>query len=249
MNNAVGDSLRGAIRKLGMGRKVRRDDLRIMRQTLLDRLGIQVVIDVGANIGQYASSLRAFGYSGRIISVEPLPEAFQRLRRAAETDHNWTCLQCGIGAADATLQFHIAADDKCSSFLQPTADFSRALRDKPQVQRRIEVPVRTLDAIWREQIALDMPVYVKLDVQGYEIEALRGGDGLALPHASALELELSLTACYEGQADFLTVLNALAKKDYAMVNLARVAPDHATGRLMQVDGIFERGVRPTTSSR
>ena len=51
--------------------------------------GIDAVIDVGANVGQYASSLRAAGWVGPILSIEPAPEAHAVLRARAADDPRW----------------------------------------------------------------------------------------------------------------------------------------------------------------
>ena len=56
----------------------------------IENRGINLVLDVGANTGQFGRSLRNRGYAGRIISFEPVKEAFTALENAARGDDLWT---------------------------------------------------------------------------------------------------------------------------------------------------------------
>jgi len=80
-------------------------------------LGIDAVLDVGANVGQYGEALRSSGYRGRIISFEPLGEAYGRLARHAAKDANWLAVHSAVGAEPGTLEIHVAANSHSSSAL------------------------------------------------------------------------------------------------------------------------------------
>ncbi|MGN6161287.1 MAG: FkbM family methyltransferase, partial [Marmoricola sp.] len=60
--------------------------------------GIETVLDVGANVGQYSALLRSAGYPGRIISVEPLADAFAQLSRRARNDRAWVTVNSAVGS-------------------------------------------------------------------------------------------------------------------------------------------------------
>src|ERR1700683_2208237 len=63
--------------------------------------GVNLVFDVGANIGQFALSLRDAGYDGRIVSFEPLSDAWEKLKEASRSDGLWEVAPRGaIGAED-----------------------------------------------------------------------------------------------------------------------------------------------------
>src|SRR5262245_9890596 len=95
-------SLQWALRKVGyevypidFGGPVEHEDLR--RARLLENRGITVVLDIGANAGQYAKRLRSFGYGGRIESFEPIEDAYATLCSKAEGDEGWSCRRLALG--------------------------------------------------------------------------------------------------------------------------------------------------------
>ena len=55
------------------------------------------IVDVGANAGQYGAQLRTDGYRSRILSIEPLDEAFADLARLSAHDPRWDCVKCCLG--------------------------------------------------------------------------------------------------------------------------------------------------------
>src|SRR4051794_15879966 len=80
------------------------------RRALMERHNVDLVIDVGANVGQYATRLRQAGYSGRIVSFEPLPDAFADLARAAADDPLWDVRNAALGSCEDEIEFHISED-------------------------------------------------------------------------------------------------------------------------------------------
>src|SRR5690348_14983189 len=95
-------------------------DLREDRMGLIARHGVSLVLDVGANAGQYASALRASGYSGEILSFEPIPDAYRRLAEAAVADALWQTRNVALGDRRSHLTLHVSANSYSSSFLQLT---------------------------------------------------------------------------------------------------------------------------------
>jgi hypothetical protein len=90
-------------------------------RALFERLDINCVIDVGANIGQYGSLIRRAGYAGRILSIEPIAEAYGALRQRARRDQHWQTMNIALGERDETRLLNIFAADDLSSFLAPSA--------------------------------------------------------------------------------------------------------------------------------
>src|SRR5258705_7865509 len=91
------------------------DDLPIAgRMKLFRHYGINLVFDVGANIGQYGSELRSHGYAGRIISFEPLTSALGQLRDSAKDDSAWQIVPLALGDRNTRARINIAGNSESS---------------------------------------------------------------------------------------------------------------------------------------
>jgi len=202
---------------------------------LLAHHGINLVLDGGANIGQYSSELRRQGYRGRIVSFEPQPPVFQELEKAARADGNWTALNVGLGDVEGELSMNICAATDCGSLLQPVA----GMLSEAKVIGQQTVPVRRLDGLWPELQRPGEKVFLKLDVQGYEKKILAGA-GACLDQILGVQLELSLQRLYEGQPDWVEMVQFLQQKGFSLWKMEPGTRNAETGREAEMDGIFFR---------
>ena len=106
------------------------------RARLLKDYRIDLVLDVGANTGQYARQLRELGYKGRIVSFEPLSSAVAELRRAAAYDANWQVRNHACGAENGKREIRVAANSQSSSFLPMKAEHLDAFPDSCYIGTR-----------------------------------------------------------------------------------------------------------------
>ncbi len=208
----------------------------------LEQCGIKTVVDVGANVGQFARGLRAAGFSGRIISIEPQREAHETLVASASKDplRNWHVMpRVAVGEAEATLDLHIAGNSWSTSLLPMLAAHSDALPSSQEV--RVErIPVARLDSLLRSAgVAATPPLLLKMDVQGYESQVLRGAAEM-LPHTSAILTEMSLTPLYDGQVLWRELYDQIVGYGFEIFDMNPGFADPATGRLLQIDGLFTR---------
>lgn len=205
------------------------------RAELLRARGVELAIDVGANRGQYGEELRSCGYSGRIVSFEPLSDAFEVLSRRAADDPRWTVERLAI--SDTDQQVELGAADNFSSLLPPSGRLAE-LFPEANPRRAERVQARRLD-----RLGLVLPggrrTLLKLDVQGYERAALTGAAGI-LGQIGIVETELSLAALYDGQPLMSEMVCLLQDQGYALTELNPVLRDRTTGRHLQFDGWFVR---------
>ena len=196
------------------------------------------MLDVGANEGAFARRLRADGYDGRIVSFEPLAAAFALLERAAADDGDWRCLRVALGSETGTATLNVSGNLASSSFL-PLAAEAEAAEPRTAYVGREEVEVTTLDALRADALGPGERALLKLDVQGLELEVLRGAER-TLEQVHVVEAELSLARLYEGAPLIGEVVGELDRRGYALLALQPAFVHPRTGALLQLDGLFAR---------
>jgi FkbM family methyltransferase len=208
------------------------------RVALMRRLGIDLVIDVGANEGQYGSALRRLGYPGRIISFEPVGEAYAKLELRAAADPSWECRRRALGAEAGAAVMSVAANLYSSSLLPIDPSHVAAAPDSATV-RTEEVAVARLDDEIAELDLTSRRVLLKLDVQGFERDVLAGA-GQTLPSVLALETELSMKQLYSGQALWRDMVDLIETHGLGLHAVEEEFVDPRTGETLQLNGLFVR---------
>jgi len=231
------DTLRRWVRASGydLKRFAPLENPHLRRQAVLASHGVELVIDGGANRGQYALRLREFGYTGRIVSIEPGRAAYARLSEAARDDADWTTRRAALGREAGRAELLVSANSVSSSL------FAACASDDPgrAVVAREPVEVVTLEALLREERAGVARCLVKLDLQGAEMDALDGA-GADLAKCELLEVELAFEPVYEGQSTALFVLEQLAQRGFDLVGVAPNTLDPANGHLVEIDALLAR---------
>jgi FkbM family methyltransferase len=205
---------------------------------LLDYHNIDLVFDVGANVGQYATFVREIGYSGRIISFEPLSSAYSQLQILSSKDQLWEIApRTAIGNEESEITINIAANSQSSSVLPMLNTHLIGAPESAYCGSEI-VPLRKLDTIGQNYISSDThAIFLKIDVQGFEKQVLEGGTQI-LPLVKGIQIELSLVPLYQGQLLFKQMLEIMEKLGYELHLIIPGFTDQTTGRLLQMDGIF-----------
>jgi len=205
---------------------------------VLERLRVDLVVDVGANTGQYAKRLRGHGYQGKILSFEPMSREYSELVAATVSDRGWTAERLGLGAEAGELQINIAGNSISSSML-PMLPRHEAYSPRSQYVDSEMVPVARLDEVAREAVAGASAPHLKIDTQGYEASVLDGATAL-LDLIISVELEMSLVPLYDGQELLGEMLERLTRRGFSLRTLSPGLVDSETGETLQIDGIFVR---------
>jgi FkbM family methyltransferase len=204
----------------------------------LAHFGVTTVLDVGANIGQYATALRSSGYRGAIVSCEPLSDAFAHLQRRAAHDPRWEPLNTAVGATPGTAEINVSANSYSSSLLAMTAAHTTAAPGSETVSTET-VPVITVAELAADRGLDPAQTLLKIDTQGFEAPVLDGA-GPLLGQLAAISLELSFVPLYEGQQLFDDLVARLRGAGYLLYALEAGFGDRRTGRMLQCDGLFVR---------
>lgn len=211
------------------------------RQRLFQTHGISLVLDVGANTGQYARGLRRSGYRGRIVSFEPVRSAFQRLQRAAAGDPRWQVENLALGRRDGRATIHVSGDSRASSMLQ-MLPAHREIAGYFDTVGRESVEMRRLDSVFGRYVRPGDRVLLKLDVQGLEPQVLAGARA-SLARIAGIQIELSLAPLYQGELGIVPMLSRLQRAGFSLMSLEYGFCDPRTGRMLQVDGLLFRPLR------
>jgi len=212
--------------------------LQYRRSRALRELNISVVLDVGANEGQYASEIRELGYKERIVSFEPLSIPFQRLQNKARGDTKHECLHTALGDADGTVVINVSENLVSSSLLEVDGDSVRACPASARV-RIEETRLGRLDTLRSDIIHPRDRIHLKIDTQGTEKNVLLGASRV-LEQVNSVELELSLVSLYKGQTLMPEMYEMMADLGFQCVWLERGFTDPASNDILQMDGLFLR---------
>jgi FkbM family methyltransferase len=207
--------VRAAYRRLGI-QHVGRRRVRDLVDFIEDRR-ITLVIDVGANVGQFGAWLRTNGYMGTILSFEPGRVEYAALAQKAAADGRWEAFHCGLGAASGTALLQVSKLSVFNSFLALSA--AAQLHDERMaVDHTEEIQVRTLDEI---DIPIRERVLLKIDTQGYERQVLEGGRQ-SLARMSGILMELPVIRTYAGEWAFDEALKYMADAGFVPAQMQPV---------------------------
>ena len=200
---------------------------------------INTVLDIGANIGQFAMELRESGYNGRIISFEPLSEAYSHLLINSKNDSNWIIApRMAIGNEEGKKTINISGNSYSSSILKMTGTHIKGAPDSAYIDSE-EIYINKLDNIWKTFLKNEDNIFIKIDVQGYESQVLEGATNI-LPKIKGIQIELSLVPLYENQLLFRDMLDYITNLGFEFCDILPGFRDRQSGKLLQFDGIFFR---------
>jgi FkbM family methyltransferase len=241
LQTSVFRGVKAMLRRAGIEIKRRRNELdeeNVLKQ-LFEDVSIDLVVDVGANTGQYAKALRACVYAGPIVSFEPQPDAHAELLASSRSDSAWQIAEpIALGSEPGELQLNIAANSTSSSLLPMLATHEDAAPRSAYVGVRT-VRVERLDAVLPPLMGNARSALLKVDTQGYEDRVLAGAERI-MHRFAAVQLEISLAQLYAGQARSSDVIGQLGKAGYDLSYIIPGFRHPQTGRLLQFDGLFVR---------
>lgn len=198
---------------------------------------IDLILDVGANIGQYGLRLRRLGYSGRIVSFEPLSSAYSQLKAASNKDSLWSVApRTAIGNENSQITINISANSLSSSVLNILDSHVNAASNSAYIDSE-KVELNRLDTIALDYLEDADSVFLKIDVQGFEKQVLAGASNI-LPRIKGIQTEMSLIPLYEDQLLFRETIELLDNLGYELYSAIPGLANPETGRLLQMDGIF-----------
>jgi FkbM family methyltransferase len=205
----------------------------------MEQFDIDLVFDIGANTGQFASELRLIGYKGRMVSFEPLSVAHRELMQKPNRDSQWQIHpRTAIGDFDGEIEINIAGNSVSSSVLPMLESHAAAAVDSVYLAKE-KVPIYRLDSIASNYLTGKENLLIKIDTQGFEWQVLDGAKE-TLQFARGVLCELSLVPLYEGGKLWLEMIERLNSEGFTLWAIQKGFTDPRDGRTLQVDAIFFR---------
>jgi len=207
---------------------------------LLNSFKIDLIVDVGANQGQFGAEVYGSGYNGEMLSIEPMPDAHARLLKNSERNPKWKIYPAtAIGAYNGFIDFHVSENSVSSSAMKVLVASTEAEVKTRQITT-ISVPISTLDEVLISDRDLGKKnSLLKIDTQGFEWEVLDGAKQ-SLNRFSVVLMELSLCPLYESQKLWLELIQRMNGLGYSVFAIFPEFTDPSNGRTLQINAAFHR---------
>lgn len=197
---------------------------------------LKTIIDVGANVGQYAIASHRFYPNAIIHSFEPVPTTFLNLKANTTSIENIRVYSCALGDLEGKIDFYQNEHSHASSALEVSNEQKKAL-PITRNYKKIEVPIHTLDNfIFLSPIT--SPILLKLDVQGFEKNVLLGGE-VFLKKVDYLLLEMSFVSMYNEEPLFDEMHEFIINKGFKLVGPVG-ALSSGSRQILQMDMLYTR---------
>jgi FkbM family methyltransferase len=185
--------------------------------------------------------LRRRGYTGRIVSFEPLPQVAEKLEKRAADDPDWWVVPYALGEEASETAMHVAGGQGRMSSLRPPSEFGKDWSWKLGSEGTAAVSVRRLDDLFDETVqGLDDPrVYLKLDTQGYDLPAFAGA-GTRIDEVLGMQAEVSVVPIYEGVPRLGDQLAVYEGAGFELTGMFPVIRDEASMRVIEFDAVLIR---------
>tara|TARA_B100001063_G_C16759604_1_gene555211 strand:- start:1885 stop:2622 length:738 start_codon:yes stop_codon:yes gene_type:complete len=203
----------------------------------LNHFKIDIVIDIGANKGQFAEKLINIGFNKKILSFEPMEKVYEILKKKTQNYNNWEAPEkIGFGNKIENKTLNISQNSVSSSILKMNKGH---ILQEPSAKfiNKEKIKLTTLNNYLNDKKFRNKKIFVKIDTQGYEKNIILGASKV-LKKIQGIMLETSILTLYKGEEDFLKMIKFMKKKGFYIWSIERGFSNKYTGRVVQLDIIF-----------
>jgi len=197
---------------------------------------IECILDIGANIGQYAEYLRQIGFKNNIISFEPLNDAYEILKTKTKKDSRWEAYNFGIGENDQISKINVSKNSFSSSILDMSNSHFDSSPESIYVSSQ-KIKIKRLDRLEFLEKLTDKNLFLKIDTQGYEEQVINGSINI-INRVKGIQIEMSLNELYKEQILFEELYKKIVNLNFDLWDIRRGFSNPTSGRVLQFDAIF-----------
>jgi len=212
-------------------------DIKLIRpenNTWLLKRDIKVIIDVGANIGQFAQRFHKIIPEAKIYSFEPIKHCFEELK-VNTAGINIEVFNFALGDTEEQVDINISKHSPSSSLLE-MADLHKEVFAGTDFQQKETIIVKKLDDIMPQLGELEN-ILLKIDVQGFEDRVIRGGQE-TLKKVNTVIIETSFQELYHGQLLFDGIYRQLTDLGFVFGGNLSQAFNPKDGDILYAESIF-----------
>lgn len=196
---------------------------------------LRTVLDIGANVGQFAKEIREKLPEAKIYSFEPIKECFDKLNENMKKDKNFEAFNFALGDKNEKLEMHKSFYTPSSSILE-MAEAHKKLFPHTKENKLEQIEVKRLDNI-ASSLSLGKEILIKVDVQGFEDKVIEGGKE-TFKKARVILIENSFVELYKGQPLFDDIYEKLKSLGFVYKGSLQEKLDQKTGQIIFEDSLF-----------
>lgn len=213
----------------------------IEHRPLAELITPRTVIDIGANKGQFTLFALQMWPGCRVLAFEPLPGPAAKFRRAVGNRDNVKLFMTAIGPQAGSTEIHLSEREDSSSLLEIGERMEQVFPEARAAGKSVTIQVGPLESYVHRHDVVG-PTLLKLDVQGYELEALKGCADL-LPLIDYAYVECSFVELYKGQALYGDICEHMSANGFSVGCEINSSVRPGVGRV-QTDVLFRRSSPP-----
>ena len=204
-------------------------------ENLVKDLDFKTVFDIGSNKGQFILLIKKLFKDKIFYSFEPIREILEKQKNFFKNKENFFFYNLGIGEKSEKKKFYITNRRDSSSFLKVE---HRIKGNKDyQIEEEREINIKSLDEIFNQKILLE-PILMKIDVQGFELEVLKGSSNI-LRKIKYIIIEVSNSEIYSKQPLSNEIIEYLNLKNFQVFKKNSITTKIPKSNFLQVDILFK----------
>ena len=164
--------------------------------------------------------LRHYGFEGKILSFEPILAVHEKLLKNSNKDNKWEVYKpVALGNQNIDNFINISKNSVSSSILDISDEHVENAPDSIFVEKQ-SIQERKLDDIFPELNVKEKNLFLKIDTQGYEFKVIKGAEKI-LKEFKGILVEVSLSQLYEGQKNWLDIIDLIKSKGFSLWSIVR----------------------------
>ena len=196
------------------------------------------VLDVGAHHGETVAYIRERFPDARIVAFEPTPESFQLLTKLQQR-YKFEPFNLALGAKNGQVDFHVNSHSPTNSILAMDAGASRLDPLAAETPLLVRVALARLDDFLVQHQMQQSIDYLKLDVQGYEVEVIKGATE-TLRRVRFVMTEVQFNPVYQNSSKVDELCYEFYSRGFRLVRSLGYLPGHDVDQLVSSDFFFKR---------